>query len=617
MITLMIFLTVQSVMGGLDNLWHHELQARLPSQPGARKELALHSVRELIYGLIYIGIAWWSWNGTWVWLLIALLVMEVVITLWDFIEEDRSRPLPPFERVLHTLLSINYGVLLVLLAAPLQEWAHAPTAISPVDYGGWSWLMTLFGCGLLAWGLRNLFAVARLGVPQWQHDPVRAQHKASAREVLVTGATGFVGRALVRALVERGERVIALSRHPEIARDQFGPHVEVVDDLARLASSRRIDTLFNLAGEPIAGGPWTRRRKQRLVDSRVAMAARVGALIARLERAPEVLINASAIGYYGDRADAILCEDDTPGSGFLAEVCGQWEAAAERAGTRGVRVCRIRIGLVLGPGGGLLQPLALAARFGAATVLGDGRQWQSWIHLDDLVRLLLHAMDRTSMRGAINAVAPEAVTQRVFTQRLAETLHRPAWLRVPARFLHALPGGMSELFLGSQRIEPRVALAQDFRFRHPRLDGALRAILVPAPSKATTVAVYVNDACPVCHAEMDRYRAASQREHRGITFCSIDSGFPGLPAYGLTADDLRRRLFVYTSDGRLRSGMDAMRAIWRDLPSLRWLAWISGLPGFRQLADLIYDLVLAPALDAWNRRRAAASTPSVTATHPP
>jgi NAD dependent epimerase/dehydratase family enzyme/predicted DCC family thiol-disulfide oxidoreductase YuxK len=345
------------------------------------------------------------------------------------------------------------------------------------------------------------------------------------------------------------------------------------------------------------------------------MAASVGSLIARLDRQPEVLINASAIGYYGDRAETVLGEDDAAGSGFLAEVCGQWEAAAERAGTRGVRVCRMRIGLVLGPCGGLLQPLALAARFGAATVLGDGRQWQSWIHLDDLVRLLVHAMDRTSMRGAINAVAPEAVTQRMFTQRLAATLHRPARLRVPAPFLRALPGGMSELFLGSQRIEPRAALAGDFRFRYPQLDAALRNILVPPSSPVTTVAVYVNDACPVCHAEMDRYRVESQHERRGITFCSIDSGFPGLPAYGLSASDLRRRLFVYTSDGRLRSGMDAMRAIWRDLPSLRWLARIAGLPGIRHLADFIYDLVLAPGLDAWNRRRGAYSTSTAVTSH--
>jgi len=617
MITVLMLLTVQSVLGGFDNLWHHELQARLPSQPGARTELALHCVRELIYGVIYIGIAWWRWEGAWVWLLVALLAIEVVITLWDFIEEDRSRPLPPFERVLHTLLAINIGAVFAMLVMPLQEWARAPTGISAADYGAWSWLMTLFGTGVFVWGLRNLFAVARLGVPRWHHDPIRAQHKAGAREVLVTGATGFIGGALVRALVERGEHVIALSRNPEKARDQFGPHVEVVDDLDVLARSRRIDTVFNLAGEPIAGGPWTRGRKRRLVDSRVAMATQVGALIARLDRAPEVLINASAIGFYGDRADAVLGEDDAPGSGFLAEICRQWETAAEAAGSRGVRVCRMRIGLVLGPGGGLLQPLALAARLGGATILGDGRQWQSWIHLDDLVRLLLHAMDRTSMRGAINAVAPEAVTQRVFTRSLAATLHRPAWLRVPARFLHALPGGMSELFLSSQRIEPRVALSQDFRFRHPQLDGALRDILVPAPSATTTVAVYVNDACPVCHAEMDRYRAESQQERRGITFCSIDSGFPGLPAYGLSASDLRRRLFVYTSDGRLRSGMDAMRAIWRDLPSLRWLARIAGLPGIRQLADFVYDLVLAPGLDAWNRRRGSLDAPSVTATHHP
>lgn len=608
MTSVFILITVQCVLGAFDNLWHHELQARLPSQPGARRELALHSARELIYGLLFVGIAWWQWQGAWAWMLVALLSIELLVTLWDFIEEDRSRALPASERVLHTLLAINVGAILAAGAPVVMAWSRLPTDLVAIDHGAGSALLTLFGVGVTAWGLRDLFAVARLGVPQWHREPLRAGRNPLPKLVLVTGATGFVGSALVRALVERGDRVIALSRQAERARDQFGPHVEVIDDLARIEATRRLDAVVNLAGEPLAGGPWTAVRKRRFVSSRVDMAAKVGALVARLAAPPEVLVNASAIGFYGERGDETVDEGSDAGRGFLADLCCAWESAATSAARRGVRLVRLRIGLVLGVGGGVLQPLAFAARLSAAAVLGDGRQWQSWIHRGDLVRLLLHAIDRSSMRGAVNAVSPGAVTQRDFVDALARCVNRLRWLRVPAFILRSGLGGLSELFLCGQRVTPMAAPAQDFTFRHPTLDGALRDLLrPPLPADTAPVAVYVNDACPVCHAEMDTCRVDARQARRGITFCPVDARFDGLAAYGLHADDLRRRLFVYTADGHLRSGMDALRALWADLPRRRHLARIASLPLLRTLLDAAYDLVLAPALDAWNRRRGAYS----------
>lgn len=296
------------------------------------------------------------------------------------------------------------------------------------------------------------------------------------RTILVTGATGFIGSALTRALRARGERVLALSRNVAKARRKLGADVEIVDRLDAIDSARPIDAVINLAGEPLARGLWTTARKQRFVDSRVRSTAAVIDLLARLQRRPEVLINGSAVGYYGERGDDTLDEHDDAGAGFLSELCQRWETEAERAVALGVRVCKLRTGLVLGAGGGLLPPLLLSTRLGLGAVLGDGRQWNSWIHLDDEVGFILHLLDHPTLHGPFNAAAPEPVTQRELMRTLATLLHRPQWLRVPAPLLETA-GEMSALFLISQRVLPVFALEAGYAFRHSQLDGALRDII--------------------------------------------------------------------------------------------------------------------------------------------
>jgi len=299
-----------------------------------------------------------------------------------------------------------------------------------------------------------------------------------ARTVLITGATGFIGSALTRALLARGDRVIALSRDSGRARRKLGSEVEAVATLAVIDAARSIDAVVNLAGEPLAGGLWTAARKRRFLDSRVGTTAAVVDLLARLQRKPEVLINGSAVGYYGERGDDTLDEHDEPRAEFLSELCQRWETEAQRAAAFGVRVCLLRSGLVFGRGGGLLAPLLLSTRYGIGAVLGDGRQWQSWIHIDDEVGLILHLLDHPTMVGAFNAVAPSPVSQRELMQTLAELMHRPQWLRVPAPALK-LAGEMSVLFLVSQRVLPVFALEAGYTFKHPELRGALKAIIAP------------------------------------------------------------------------------------------------------------------------------------------
>jgi uncharacterized protein (TIGR01777 family) len=474
--TVLGLLTIQGLLGAFDTLWHHEHECDLAHQPAARKELSLHATRELLYAVIFSSAAWLHWEGVWAYAFIGILASEIVITLADFVEEDRSRRLPPMERVLHTILALTYGATLALWVPELVRLIQLATGFSLVYSGVSSWLMSLFAVGVFAWGVRDLIAVMRLGVPEWQRHPMHIGTAANPRVVLVTGATGFVGRALSRALIAHGDCLIALSRHPQRASDLFGPSVQVCGSLSEIGAYRQIDAIVNLAGAPVMGW-WTGAKRRRLVDSRLQTTGQVLDLIRRLQRKPSVLVNASAIGFYGERGDELLQEDGGESTGFLSALCQQWESAAVRAEALGVRVCRLRIGLVLGKDGGVLQPLALATRFGGAAVLGKGRQWVSWIHLHDLVRMIEHAIDHKHLNGAVNAVAPAAVEQRQLMQTLALSLHRPLLLRIPALVLRSLAGEMSDLFLISQRVVPHRISESGFQFAYPKLPEALRDIL--------------------------------------------------------------------------------------------------------------------------------------------
>ena len=297
-----------------------------------------------------------------------------------------------------------------------------------------------------------------------------------SRTVLVTGATGFIGSALVAQLLARGDSVVALSRNATKARRKLGARVQIVESLAQIAPSAVIDAVVNLAGEPLAGGPWSAARKQRFVDSRVQTTAQLIDLFERLASPPAVLVNGSAVGYYGERGDDTLDERDGPRAEFLSTLCQQWEAEARRAEMLGVRVCLLRTGLVLGAGGGLLAPLLLSSRLGLGAVFANGRQWQPWIHIDDEIGLILHLIDHPTLSGPFNATSPEPVTQRELMDTLATVLNRPRWLRVPASLLK-LSGEMSVLFMVSQRVLPTFALESGYVFRYPALATALRQII--------------------------------------------------------------------------------------------------------------------------------------------
>lgn len=463
----------------LDNLWHHELKVDLPHRPGATPELLLHAARQLLYALILVAAGWAPPQGLWCAALLAALAAEVLVTLADFVVEDRTRQLPPTERVLHAVLALNYGAILALWAPRLGAQLRAPTGLALEAAGAWSWLMAAFAAGSLAWGLRDLVAALRLRHPRWQREPLRLGSSTAPRTVLVSGGTGFIGRALVRRLLERGDKVMVLTRDPHQAWDLFGPAVEAVHGQAQIDPARRIDAIVNLAGAPIAAGPWTQARRRKLVGSRIGVTAGLTQLVARLEHRPEVMVSASAIGWYGEQGDTALDEDGPPQQRFVSELCRRWERAAMGVTQWGVRVCCLRIGLVLGADGGVLPPMALGARLGGGAVLGEGAQWLSWIHRDDLLRLILLLLERGELHGVFNATAPQPVPQREFAAALARCYGQRPRLRVPAWLLRTLLGEMSDLFLLSQRVSPRRALAEGFAFEHPQLQAALNGLLVP------------------------------------------------------------------------------------------------------------------------------------------
>ena len=474
---LWILISIQIAMGAFDTFYHHEMTERLAWRPSQRQELRLHGVRNILYALLFLTLGWLEVHGLWAALMIAVLIAEVVITLMDFVEEDLSRKLPASERINHTLLALNYGAILVLLIPILIDWAGRSTAIFFVSYGWWSVLAAASAFGVMLFGARDLAAAKRLARLSEASIRGLVEIPGGRQTVLVTGATGFIGSRLVSSLTEAGHQVIALVRNPAKA-EALHPPIMLITSLDQLPVDANIDAIVNLAGEPIGNGLWTEAKRRKIVESRINMTDDIVRLIARLERKPAVLINGSAIGWYGLWQDQVLTETAKSHACFCHELCHAWESAANRAANYGVRVVCLRIGLVVGTEGGFLTRMLMPFEFGLGGPMGSGKQWMSWIERDDLIRLIAHTVAKPDISGPINATAPIPVTNRKFTDELGRRLGRPAIFRIPAVLLHGTAGDLAdELLLGGQRVIPNKALSSGFVFRHETLRSAFEAIL--------------------------------------------------------------------------------------------------------------------------------------------
>lgn len=293
-------------------------------------------------------------------------------------------------------------------------------------------------------------------------------------KIALTGATGFIGKRLIERLAAEGHQLNILARKPpERSPGKFFQWNSLSAN-PPLTALDGVEALIHLAGEPVSQR-WSPEVKQRIRDSRING---TGAIVeAMRQTGTRTLISASAIGFYGSRGDTVLTEDSTAGDGYLPEICVAWENAAGAARAFGARVAVLRIGIVLGKNGGALEKMIPPFKLGVGGVLGSGRQWMSWIHLDDITGLLIHALGSPSLNGPYNGTAPNPVTNADFTKTFATALHRPALFPVPEFALRILYGEMAGVILASQRVLPKVAERTGYTFRYPRLAEALDDIL--------------------------------------------------------------------------------------------------------------------------------------------
>jgi uncharacterized protein (TIGR01777 family) len=295
-------------------------------------------------------------------------------------------------------------------------------------------------------------------------------------KIVVTGGTGFIGEALVRRLLARGDDVAVLTRDPARVRAGRGLQWDGRMQGAWSGDAARADAVINLAGENISEGRWTAARKQRLVDSRINATRAVVEALQREPSRPRTLVNASAVGYDGDRGEEVLDESSRRGEGFLAQLVEQWESEA-RAAEPLARLVIVRFGVVLAPGGGALKKMSLPFRFGAGGPIGSGRQWMSWIAREDVLRMMEWAIDTRAAHGVYNATSPEPVRNRDLARALGHELHRPSFMPAPAFALRLALGQMAdEALLASQRAVPAHAAAEGFTFSLPSIDAALRGV---------------------------------------------------------------------------------------------------------------------------------------------
>ncbi|MCY4487105.1 MAG: TIGR01777 family oxidoreductase [Deltaproteobacteria bacterium] len=294
-------------------------------------------------------------------------------------------------------------------------------------------------------------------------------------KILVTGATGLVGGALLPLLAGGGHEVVRLGRTaPEAGDVRWNPERGVLD----AGALEGVDAVVHLAGENIATGRWSAEKKRRIRNSRVRGTRLLAETLAGLERPPRVLVSASAVGFYGDRGDEELTEASPAGAGFLPDVCREWEAATEAAKGKGIRVVHARLGVVLSTGGGALAKMLTPFKLGAGGIIGNGRQYMSWITLDDTVAALGHLVATETAAGPVNVVAPAAVTNHEFTKTLGRVLRRPTLFPLPAFAARLAFGEMADaLLLASTRVRPAALLESGYAFRHGSLEEGLRHVV--------------------------------------------------------------------------------------------------------------------------------------------
>lgn len=304
-----------------------------------------------------------------------------------------------------------------------------------------------------------------------------------SKRILITGGTGFIGHVLCRELLARDYQLTVFSRQPaETVKSNCG-RVEAIRDLQQLRAHPGYDAVINLAGEGIADKRWSEARKQELRDSRIGVTETLVEVIRSWQRAPEVLVSGSAVGFYGDQGAATVTEDTSPNDEFTHRLCRDWENAAQPLADDGVRVCFSRTGVVAGPGGGFLERMTLPFKLGLGGRLGSGKQYMPWVHRDDVVSALIWMMESPNASGPFNVVSPNPVTNAEFTRSLGKVLHRPTLFPAPAPVLKVALGEMARLLLIGQKAIPEKLTREKFEFRYADLEPALAQCVASGSSR--------------------------------------------------------------------------------------------------------------------------------------
>lgn len=295
--------------------------------------------------------------------------------------------------------------------------------------------------------------------------------------IFITGGTGLVGSNLIPQLLQEGHLITVLSRNIEKARTILGNNVFFCDSLEKLDTLDEYEAVINLAGEPIAGKRWTAIQKQRLSQSRWQITKKLTQLIKGGKNPPQVFISGSAIGYYGNKKDIIITEDSTPHEEFTNKLCKTWEAFAMEAENEKTRVCLLRTGIVLSPKGGMLTKILPIFKIGLGGTMGSGKQYISWIHIEDMTNIISYLLTASQIRGAINMTSPNPVTNKEFSKTLAKTLSRPCIFKVPTAIISLFMGEAATLILDGQRAIPQKLERNKYQFKHNNIHNALIDIL--------------------------------------------------------------------------------------------------------------------------------------------
>lgn len=478
-LALWILIAAQIAMGAFDTLFHHELTERLAWRQSQGGELKLHAARNLFYAGIFTGLALFQPSGFWAYALIMALSLEFLITLRDFVEEDLTRKLPVSERLLHTVITANYGAVLALLLPLLWGYGKAETDLIPIWYDWWSLMLLTGALGVLVLGARDLHAAYRLPQLQKRSDDLLIESPTAPKTYLITGGTGFIGQRLIPVLQKAGHQIIVLTRNAQTAN--IPAPIKLVTDLDQIPRETKIDIIVNLAGEPLAKGFWTNAKKLEFRRSRLSIAAQLNALISRLDTKPEALINGSAIGIYGVNPKGVASEANPiiNDESFSQQLCLDWEAATQPIAAQGLRTVCLRIGMVLDREGGALAQLLVPTELGGGATFGKGEIMMSWISRDDLVRLIQFAAHNRNIKDALNAVSPNAVSNQRFIRAIAKALYRPTLVRIPKAIIGLMGGLGQEILLADQHIKPEKALENGFEFFDREIETTMMFLLRP------------------------------------------------------------------------------------------------------------------------------------------